>query len=133
VTPPLLDTSFLVRYLTGDPPDQATTAAGIIDGGTPLALSGTVLAETAHVLRSVYRVPREAIVDALVAVVTRDTIQLLGLDRSTAIEALLLCRPSGRVSVPDAITWAEARTCGAGAVYTFDLSFPGDGIAINRG
>jgi hypothetical protein len=59
-------------------------------------------------------------------------VQLIGIDRATAVEALLLCRPSGRVSVPDALTWAEARTSGAGAVYSFDRTFPSDGITVRR-
>jgi predicted nucleic acid-binding protein len=129
--PPLLDTSFLVRYLIGDPPAQATVAARVIDSELPVGLTLTILAETAHVLRAVYKVGRSAIVDALIAVITRHNIVLVGLDRATAIEALQLCRPSGRVSIADALTWAEARG-GAGIVYSFDLRFPAEGIEVRR-
>src|SRR5207244_12724836 len=59
VTPPLLDTSFLVRYLTGDPPNQAQTAATVVDAAAEVALTLAVLAETAHVVRSVYKTPRD--------------------------------------------------------------------------
>lgn len=43
----LLDTSVIVRYLTGDPPEQAELAASIIDSETPLQITDVVLAEVA--------------------------------------------------------------------------------------
>jgi predicted nucleic acid-binding protein len=120
VTPPFLDTSVLVRYLTLDPPDMARRAGVLIDSSTPLSVSAVMLAEAAHVLRQVYRRSREEVVDALVRFVQGENIVLYGLDRQVVVEALLRCRPSGRVSVPDALIWAEARSSGANAVYTFD-------------
>ena len=130
MTAPRLDTSFVVRYFMRDPPDAGQRAAQIIDGGVDVGIGSVVLAETAHVLKSVYRIPREQIVDALIALVEKETIQPLHLDRSVLVEALRLCRPSGRVSVPDALLWAEARSSGAYAVYTFDRQFPSDGIRV---
>ena len=43
-----------------------------------------------------------------------------------------MCRPSGRVSIADAMIWAAARTDRASAIYTFDRRFPGDGIEIRQ-
>ncbi len=48
-----LDTSILVRYLTGDPNDLAERAAQIIDAEDDLQLTDVVLAETAYVLTSI--------------------------------------------------------------------------------
>lgn len=47
-----LDTSCVVRYLTGDPPAMAKRAAQILDAAQALVLSELVLVETAYVLRS---------------------------------------------------------------------------------
>lgn len=47
-----LDTSVVVRYLTGDPPEMADRAAALIDAGGALILSELVLIETAYVLES---------------------------------------------------------------------------------
>ncbi len=54
----LLDTSMVVRYLTGDPPDLAAAAARVIDEDDGLLVTDVVLAESAQVLASVYSVPR---------------------------------------------------------------------------
>ncbi len=40
-----LDTSFVVRYLTNDPPHLAARAAAVIDSQQVLALSTIVVAE----------------------------------------------------------------------------------------
>lgn len=47
------------------------------------------------------------------------------------IEALLLCRPSGRTAFADALLWAEARASRA-ALYSFDERFPETGIDLRR-
>ena len=47
------------------------------------------------------------------------------------IEALQLCRPSGRVSFGDAMIWAAARFTGR-AVFTLDERFPDVGITRHR-
>jgi predicted nucleic acid-binding protein len=129
----LLDTSVVVRYLTGDPPRLAARAARIIDARETLAVSDVVIAETAYVLASVYRVPRKEVVDSLVAFLQRRNIATLRLDKGTVVHGLLLCRPSNRVSFADAMVWAAARTVRAEAVYSFDERFPAEGVLVKRG
>lgn len=128
----ILDTNVVVRYLTGDPAALAARAEQIIDRETGLQVTDVVLAETAHVLASVYRVPREEIVDHLIAFVRKRNIMPLGLDKDLVIQGLLLCRPSGRVSVADAMIWAAARSSGHSTVYSFDKRFPSEGVNIRR-
>jgi hypothetical protein len=41
-----------------------------------------------------------------------------------------MCRDSGRVSIPDALIWAAARSAGNTPVYTLDRRFPADGIEV---
>ena len=120
----------LVRYLTGDPPDLADLSARAIDGEEPLLITDVVLVEAAYVLRSVYGVPREAIVDHLVALLRKANIDTFRLDKHLVIEALRLCRPSGRVSFGDALVWAAARSEPDPIVYSLDRRFPDEGITV---
>ena len=125
-----LDTSVVVRYLTGDPPDMAAKAARIIDEEDGLQLTDVVLAETAYVLTSVYRVAREVTVDHLVDFLQKENISTFGLDKGIVLQALLLCRPSSRVSFADAMVWAAARSSGGKVIYSLDERFPEDGLVV---
>ena len=127
--PRFVDSSFIIRYLTGDLPALSDAAAAIIDGEAQLVLTELVLVETAYVLESVYQVPRGDVVDALGALMQRSNIVPLGLPKAMILSALELCRGSRRVSFVDALTWAQARHAHAGHVYTFDRRFPADGVA----
>jgi len=128
-----LDTSIVVRYLTGDPSGLAEQAARLIDGGEELQVTDVVLAETAYVLTSVYRVRRNVVVDHLVAFLQKHNVSPFGLDKGIVLQALLLCRPSGRVSFADAMVWAAARSASSNVVYSLDEKFPGDGVEVRRG
>ena len=127
-----LDTSVVVRYLTGDPPELAERAARIIDNEDGLRITDVVLAETAYVLTSVYQAPREAVVDHLIAFLQKANVSPFGLEKGLVLQALLMCRPSGRVSFADALVWAAARTVGNGVVYSLDERFPADGLEVRR-
>src|SRR3990172_887865 len=116
----LLDTSVLVRYLTGDTPALAEQAASIIDNVEGLEITAVVVVESAFVVTSVYRVPREVVVDHLIALLRKRNISLHGLDKAAVLQALVMCRPSGRVSFADAMVWASAHSSGSKIVYSFD-------------
>lgn len=120
----------VVRYLTGDPPELADRAAQVIDAVDTLGVTDIVLAETAYVLTSVYRVSRAIVVDHLIAFVQKKNIATVGLDKGAVLQALLLCRPSGRVSFADAMVWAAAQSSGVRVVYTLDDRFPHDGLEL---
>ncbi len=128
-----LDTSMVVWYLVRDVPDMADRAATIIDSDEDLLISGVAFAEIDHVLRSVYNLPREAVIEHLMAFVGKRNMHCHRLDKGTVLEALLMCRPSGRVSISDALIWAAARTSGQNLVYSFDARFPTDGIEVKFG
>lgn len=125
-----LDTNVIVRYLVREPADQAEEAVQIIDGDRILYVTPVILAETAYLLSSFYRAPRAAVVDNLIELVRKRNIVVAGLETSLVVTALLLCRPSGRVSFADAMLWAAARASGPGIVYSFDRRFPRDGIDV---
>lgn len=127
-----LDTCMVVRYLTGDPPELAEQAARVIDNEDGLQVTDVVLAETAYVLTSVYRVPRDLVVDHLITFLQKENIAPFALDKGLVIQAMLLCRPSGRVSFADALVWAAARSAGSRVVYSLDERFPADGLEVRR-
>ncbi len=127
-----LDTSMVVRYLTDDPPEQAEKAAQVIDGEESLYITDVVLVETAYVLTSVYGISRKVVVDHLIALLQKENISLFALDKGRVLQALLLCRPSGRVSFADSMIWAAARSSGNAVVYSLDERFPQDGIEVRQ-
>ena len=127
-----LDTSVIVRYLVGESSEQRDEASRIIEEVGNLQVSSVALTETAFVLRSVYNVPRETIIDRLIDLVQRDNISIHAMDRNLVVRGLMMCRPSGRVSIADAMIWAAARSDGANAIYTFDQRFPGEGIELRQ-
>ena len=127
-----LDTNILVRHFTGQPADQAEHARRILSEAGNVLVTDVALNETAYVLGSQYGIARDLIVDWLVSLLRRDNISVYAIDKNIAIEGLLMCRPSGRVSFADAMVWAAARSAGAEAVYTFDRRFPSDGIDVRR-
>lgn len=127
-----VDTSVLVRYLTEDPPDLAQRSARLIDESQELYLTEAILIETAHVLRRVYGVSRENVVDVLVRLLRRKNIAVFGLEKSIVLTAILMTRPSGRVSIADALIWAAARSSAPAGVFTFDRRFPSEGIDIRE-
>ena len=128
-----LDTSMVVRYLIRDVPEMAERAAAVINGDEDLRIIGVVLAEVGHVLRSVYLLPRELVVDYLVAFVRKQNIYCHELDKGIVLQALLMCRASGLISIADSMIWAAARSSGRNVVYSFDQRFPRDGIEVRSG
>jgi len=127
-----LDTNMVVRYLIGDPPVLAVQAARIIDAVEDLQITDGVLAETAYVLQSFYRVPREEVVDDLVSLIQKGNVTPYALDKSLTIQGLLMCRPSGRVSFAAALLWAAVRSSGSNVAYSQDRRFPADGIVVRQ-
>lgn len=127
-----LDANIILRYLLNDLPDQAALAARIIDRDVELIVTSGILAEVAYVLARTPGITRDQVVDGLIAFISKQNITILALEKSLAIQGLLRCRPSGRVSFADALLWAAARSAGASVIYTFDERFPAEGIALRR-
>ena len=125
-----LDTSMVVRYLRGAPPNLAAQAARVIDSEEDLQVTDVVLAETAYVLTSVYQISRSVVVDHLIAFLQKENVSPFALDKGLVLQALLLCKPSGRVSFADAMVWAAARSSGNRVVYSLDERFPDDGLEV---
>ena len=125
-----LDSSVVVRYLVGSPPDQANRASALIEGAEALGLPLVVLVETAHVLRTQYRVDRADIVNVLIDLVTRESVSVLGLPKADTLEALVRARSLPGSPIPDAFIAASARVAGAIPVYSFDADFRRHGVPV---
>ena len=123
-------TSVLVRYLVGSPPDQAARAARLIDASERLGVPLLALGECAHVLRTQYGVGRTDVVNALIGLVRRENVQVLGLDTDDATDALLRARAIVSCPIPDALTAVQARATRALPLYTFDRGLSRIGVPV---
>jgi predicted nucleic acid-binding protein len=120
----------LIRYLTGSPMPLATISRDIVNSDEELTVTDVALAEVAFVLRRVYRVQREQLIDSLIDLLGKDNLNVFRLRKDSVIEALELCRPSNRVSVADALIWAAARNEQDSIIYTLDRRFPTQGVTL---
>ena len=69
-------------------------------------------------------------IDSLIALLRKANLDTYRLDKHLVLRALLLCRPSSRVSLADALVSAAARSQAAAAVYSLDQRFPNEGITL---
>lgn len=128
------DTNVIIRYVLRDMPEQAEQIRQIVEDHPRLLLTAGTIAEVGFVLMRFYKVPREIVVDSLVILLQRSNIAVHQLETDIVIQALMMCRPSGRVAFADAMLWASARSAGMGAtVYTLDRRFPSIGIVVRDG
>jgi predicted nucleic acid-binding protein len=125
-----LDTSVVIRYLIGRPAAQAASAAAVIDGPDELGISVVVLLETAHVLRTQYGVARADLLPALIELLTREDVRILGLSRERAIEALVRARSLPGTPIADALIAAMAREAEAIPLYAFDRGMARHGVEV---
>jgi predicted nucleic acid-binding protein len=134
MTPPTIawiDTNVILRYLNQDHASLSQKAAEIIESDLQLLVTSAVLAECVYVLITVYAMPRTVVIDAVARFVQRANVLITHVDKSFAVESLLLCRDSGRVQVVDALLWAEAKTNGILDIYTFDRRFPSEDVTVH--
>lgn len=130
--PTFVDANIVLRYLMADMPSGSARVQHIVEDHPHLLITEGTIVEVSYVLQSVYRVPCEATVNALIALLPHANFQVYGIDKDVAIQALELCRPSGRVSFAEAMLWAVARFSDVAAVFTVDNRFPTAGVAVRR-
>lgn len=107
-------TNVIVRYLTGDHPEQSGRARAIIDGGRTF-VSLTVLLESEWVLRSVYGIGKRETIRALRAFCGLPGVSIG--QPATAASALVLAER--RIELADAIHLAQGAQAGL-PFLTFD-------------
>ncbi len=111
-----IDTNLVVRYLTGDHPEQSAKAKALIDGND-VFVATTVLLESEWVLRSVYDFAPDRIVKALTAFAGLARIRL----EAPALAAKALAFAGKGIDFADALHLAAAENCEA--FVSFDRHF----------
>ena len=114
-----VDTSVLIRHLTGEPPEMATRATQFLISEDELLVVDLVIAETVYVLESFYEAPRPAIALAIRS--------LLAMESVVVVDAPLLLRAidvyeNDRIDFAEAYLVACAETTGTARVASFDRS-----------
>ncbi len=111
-----IDTNVVVRYLTGDHPDQSPRARALVDG-QPVFVPVTVTLETEWVLRAAYGYKSADVVHALRAFGGLPTVTLE--DAATVAEAL--DRAERGMDFADALHLGKSSHCDGFA--SFDRKF----------
>ena len=115
----LLDTNVLVRFFTGDPPEQARRAAAYLARAEELLVPDLVVAEVVDVLESFYKVERPRVVELLRAVLAFPAVVVV--DAALLLRALEVYEVE-RLDFADAYLVACAEASGVGAIASFDRS-----------
>lgn len=111
-----IDTNVVVRYLTGDHPEQSARARAVIDGHD-VFVSDTVMLESDWVLRSAYGFAPGAVSRALRAFAGLARVSL----ESPEIVGEALDHAEGGMDFADALHLGRAGHCDA--FITFDRAF----------
>ena len=114
-----VDTSILVRHLTGDPPEMAARATAYLRSTDELLLTDVIAAETVYVLESFYEAPRGQVAEALRSIAAFESV--------VCVDPALLLRAAevyevDRVDFTEAYLVACAESTGVGVVASFDQS-----------
>jgi predicted nucleic acid-binding protein len=116
-----VDTNVIVRYLTGDHPEQAAKAKALIDG-SEVFVSTTVLLETSWVLGRILGTSRSELVESLRAFVGLPSVRV----ENPAETSKALDWAAQGMDFADALHLSHAEDCAA--LVTFDQRF----VAIGR-
>ena len=113
-----VDTSVLVRALTGDDLRQSPAAEAFIRDQAPVWLSHVVLVETVWVLESVYGCGRPQLIEAMTRII--DNKDLFLEEPSIVRAALALYQTERKVHFEDCMILEIARKAGHLPLATFD-------------
>jgi predicted nucleic-acid-binding protein len=113
-----LDTNILLRLLLDDDEKQANIARSLV-ADSPCFVSDTVLLEVSWVLLKSLRMPRSAVYEALLALISSET---LNFDNRNSLETTLHRFQQG-MDLPDAMHLMRAEAVSATSLATFDQAF----------
>jgi predicted nucleic acid-binding protein len=118
-----LDASVVVRYLADDDPPRALAAARLIDGPSTVVVSGVVLLETMHALRTGRGHENPALGHALIRFLTRENVEVVDADKAHLVAALERSLATSARRIGDAVIAATAEHAACSWIATFDESF----------
>jgi predicted nucleic acid-binding protein len=119
-----VDTSVLIRYLTGDDLLRTSAAMGFIDTPAERTVSIVSILEASHVLRTAYAYEPGNIASALISLISRRNIVVPEVAKGHVLRWLDLWGSGTVGSVGDALIAASMSAHGAEAIATFDSGFP---------
>jgi predicted nucleic acid-binding protein len=118
-----VDANVLLRFLTGDPPELARRASGVLEraerDGVPLRVHSVVVAETVWVLQSFYGYSKGEISGALIPLLEHPALRVEG---ARTVIGALQTMSSSNVDFADALLAGTARSHGEG-IASFDNDF----------
>lgn len=123
-----VDTNVVVRYLTGDDPEQAAKARDLIDH-QQVFVSRTVLLETEWVLRAVYEFPPAKIIPALRALGGLPNVHI----ETPELAATAMDHAEAGMDFADALHLAAASGCDSFVTFDKRLALIGSrlgGVAV---
>lgn len=116
-----LDTNILVRFLTGDDPEQAQIVLDTFTSAekekTKLFVPVAVILETVWVLESAYEIPRDEIIEAISDLLL---LPILEFEQHNAIPKLAVTARKVNTDLSDLLIGLVSRECGCDKVLTFD-------------
>ena len=121
-----LDTNVLVRFFTGEPPEQARRAAAYLARAEELLVPDLAVAEVVYVLESFYELERPRVVELVQAVLAFPAVVVI--DAALLLRALEVYEVE-RLDFADAYLVASAEASGVGAIASFDRSIDRVGTA----
>lgn len=114
-----IDTSIIIRHLTGDPPDLAARATAFLAASSGLLLADLIVAETVYGLESFYEVPRAEVADLIRAVIAFPAMRTL--DPALLLRSIEVYETHG-LDFAEAYLVASAEMAGVDCVASFDRS-----------
>ena len=118
-----LDASVVVRYFAEDDPPRALAAAQLIEGAATLVVSGVVLLETMHALRTGMGNENPTLGRALIRFLTRENVEVVDADKAHLVVALERSLATSARRIGDAVIAATAEHAGCAWIATFDEAF----------
>ncbi len=126
-----VDTNVLVRYLVADDAEQAEAARALLEGLTPERpgfICREVAMEAVWVLERAYRFTRVQIAEALVELVSTDS---LVVEAADDVASAAFRYRQGGAGFADRMILAGAQRAGYGPLYTFDRTLARvEGVAL---
>ena len=113
-----VDTNVLIRFLTNDPPQQATRAQRFLAGADELVLTDVVLAEVVYVLESFYGVGRRELAAAVRALLALRSI--VTVTHTATLYRTVQLYETLRLDFADAYLAAIAESSDTPVVASFD-------------
>jgi predicted nucleic acid-binding protein len=118
----LLDTNVLLRHVLQDHPDHSPRATALFSsieqGERAVRIADTVVFEAAFTLEKVYRVPREAIRDALQPILDLPSVVLPGKRLFAEVFSLYVANPG--LSFADCYHLSLTKQLGLRSIVSFD-------------